>query len=141
MLDTIQVILEEGAIAPTHAHDNDAGYDLYTPIPVTLFPNERVAVDTKVKIDIPKGYYGRLESKSGLMKNKGITCRGTIDSGYRGNIIAVLFNHTNRYVNFQVGDKITQIVFLKCENPKIEIVQSFDGQTDRDTNGFGSTGN
>lgn len=140
MLESIQFIVESGAKAPTHAHENDAGYDLYTPKDFIIRPHSYIAIDTKVKVDIPKGYYGRLESKSGLMLNNGITCRGTIDSGYRGTIVVVLFNHTDKYVDFISGDKITQIVFLKCETPKIEIVQSFNGQTDRDTNGFGSTG-
>lgn len=139
MLDKVKIILSGHALAPEHAYDTDAGYDLRTPVVIVIPPRKRVLVDTQVKMDIPAGYYGRLESKSSLML-KGITSRGTIDSGYHGTIKVVLFNHSDSEVSFKVGDKITQVVFLKCETPKLEVVGHFDNDTERGNGGFGSTG-
>lgn len=140
MLNTIQVILESLALMPTKSHEDDAGYDLYSPCMAIIPAHKRAVIDTGVCVDIPKGYYARLESKSGLMRDKGITVRGTIDSGYRGTIKVVLFNHSDESVTFERGDKITQMVFLKCESPELKTVTSFEGKTDRGKNGFGSTG-
>ena len=61
MLDKVKIILSGHALAPEHAHDTDAGYDLRTPVVIVIPPKKRVLVDTQVKMDIPTGYYGRLE--------------------------------------------------------------------------------
>ena len=140
MLNLISVMLNHDALIPTKSHEDDAGYDLYSPCMAIIPAHKRAVIDTGVCVDIPKGYYARLESKSGLMKNKGITVRGTIDAGYRGSIKVVLFNHSDESVTFERGDKITQMVFLRCESPELKIVESFDGETERGENGFGSTG-
>ena len=139
-LTQLKIMLNPGAIEPTKSHEDDAGYDLYSPGMAIIPAHKRAVIDTGVCVDIPKGYYARLESKSGLMRDKGITVRGTIDAGYRGSIKVVLFNHSDETVSFERGDKITQIVFLKCESPTLKVVESFDGNTDRGENGFGSTG-
>lgn len=140
MFDRLQIVLYPEAFMPTKGHNDDAGYDLYSPCMAVIPANRRAVIDTGVCVDIPKGYYARLESKSGLMRDKGITVRGTIDAGYRGSIKVVLFNHTDEAVIFERGDKITQIVFLKCESPELQVIDSFDNNTDRGENGFGSTG-
>ena len=140
MLDKLNIVLDDGAIAPIHAHDTDAGYDLCTPVIAIIPHHQRATVNTGIRIDIPAGYYGRIESKSGLMKDKGITVSGTIDAGYRGPIKVVMFNHSDQDATFKRGDKIAQIVFLKCETPILEEVDTFQGSTDRGENGFGSTG-
>ena len=70
---------------------------------------------------------------------KGITSRGTIDSGYTGSIKAVLFNHGPEGYLIKTGDKITQLVLLPIITPELEIVEELE-TTDRAANGFGSTG-
>ena len=145
----IKIKLDEGAILPTRAHENDAGLDLYTPIDVEVsrcrwIPTEGLIVgsatiDTGVHIEIPKGYVGFIKSKSGLMVNHGLTADGTIDSGYVGSIRVKLFNHTSISYEFRAGEKIAQLVLLPIITPDLEVVDSLDS-TDRGENGFGSTG-
>ena len=84
MFDKINVLLEPSALMPTRAHDDDAGLDLYTPFFAMVPPHGRCVIDTGVHVGIPDGFVGKLESKSGLMRKAGITCRGTIDAGYTG---------------------------------------------------------
>lgn len=139
MLETLEVMLEEGAIAPTRAHSTDAGLDLYSPCFAYIPANGRSTIDTGVHVFIPKGYYGHIESKSGLMKKSGITARGTIDAGYTGTIQVVIFNHSNEGKSFERGEKITQLVIIPCETPSLKFVNTIP-DTDRKDDGFGSSG-
>lgn len=130
--------LDRGAIKPVRAHETDAGLDLFSNEKVVVPANGIASLDTGVHVQIPAGYVGLLTSKSGLMA-KGITCRGTIDSGYTGSIRAVLYNHTNRDCVIDYGYKVTQLVVLPCCLPELEIVDSLP-ETERGDSGFGSTG-
>lgn len=136
---TIEVVLDEGAIMPTRAHEHDAGLDLYTPFFAMVPPHGRCVIDTGVHVAIPAGYVGKLESKSGLMRNSGITCRGTIDSGYTGTIQAVIFNHSDMAYTFEAGNKVTQMVIYPIITPTPIRVDTLQ-KTNRGDNGFGSTG-
>lgn len=134
----MKVKLDPGAFIPEYAYEDDAGMDLKSPINGWLHPGQHLRIDTGVHMAIPKGYFGLITSKSGLM-DRGITSRGCVDSGYTGSISAVLFNHGEDVLEIRRGDKITQIVILKAEKPPIEIVDSME-ETARGNKGFGSTG-
>ncbi len=147
----MKIMLDEGAILPTRAHETDAGLDLYTPVDVFVDRSERrgeacegvdigsATIDTGVHVEIPKGFVGFIKSKSGLMVKHGLTADGTIDSGYVGSIRVKLFNHTSKPYEFEAGDKIAQLVLLPIITPGLEVVDSLE-DTERGDGGFGSTG-
>lgn len=139
MLEAIKVKLDNYAFEPTRAHEWDAGLDLKTPVAVGLFPRESLTINTGVHIEIPEGYVGMLKSKSGLNVNDNIVSEGVIDAGYDGAIVVKLYNHGNKMKRFEPGDKISQLVIMPVETPKVIIVDEIDGG-DRGSNGFGSTG-
>ena len=124
---------------PTRAYPTDAGLDLYAKEEAVIFPDTVKTVETGVHVEIPSGYVGLLTSKSGLMSKKGVTSRGTIDSGYTGAIRVTLINHGDRTLKIKAGDKISQLVILPIITPEIEVVDSL-GKTARGSKGFGSTG-
>ena len=135
----MKIKLDPGAVMPTRAHEFDAGLDLYAMEKTVIKPCDRATISTGVHAQIPKGFVGLLTSKSGLMAKEGITCRGTIDSGYVGSIHAVLFNHSHQYVTIEKGQKITQLVILPILNPELQVVEDLD-DTERGEGGFGSSG-
>lgn len=137
--DKLPVMLDHGAIMPTRAHESDAGLDLYTPFFIMVPPHGRSVIDTGVHAGIPDGYVGKLESKSGLMRKAGLTCRGTIDAGYTGTIQAVIFNHSDKAYTFEKGDKVTQLVIYPIATLTPVQVESLE-LTERGADGFGSTG-
>lgn len=143
-MKAMKVMLDHGAKMPTRAHPYDAGLDLYAPETVgahTIPPcGGSVTIDTGVHVQIPEGYCGFIKSKSGLNVKRGITVTGVIDSHYTGSIAVKVYNH-NHCFRYDVlpGDKIAQLVILKCELPELELVDSLE-DTDRGDNGFGSTG-
>lgn len=135
----MKIQLDEGALLPKRANPTDAGLDLISPVDTVVWPYSRVCIDTGVHVEIPHGCVGLLTSKSGLMRDMGITSSGTIDEGYSGSIGAVLFNHGNQVVKIRRGQKITQLVILPCLTPEIEVVDEISGGA-RGGRGFGSTG-
>lgn len=135
---SMKVVVDHGADIPTRAHSTDAGLDVYSTEDGWILPKSHKAFDTGFHVAIPDGFVGFLTAKSGLML-KGITSRGTIDSGYTGSIKAVLFNHSWRPVKIRKGQKISQLVIVPIVTPGLEFVDKLD-QTDRADGGFGSTG-
>lgn len=131
--------LDDFAIAPQKAHTSDAGWDLFNPRYVTIPARGWISIDTGVHFNIPEGWRAQLYSKSGRMAHEGITCRGLIDAGYTGPVIAVLFNHSCEDIFIAAGSKITQIIFE--ENPDITLEETDTlEETERGSDGLGSTG-
>lgn len=137
--DKVKIVLEPGAKAPKREHPTDAGADLYANEDVFIPHGEWRNVHTGVHIELPSYYFGWLASKSGLNAKKGITCRGVIDVGYTGEIIAALQN-IGPDIEIKKGEKITQLIIIPCIFPDFEIVDTIKGG-ERGNNGFGSTGN
>jgi len=133
--------LDNGAFMPERGHAEDAGLDLKTPQDVTIQAGGSAAIDTGIHVVIPEGYYGKLESKSGLnVKHNIVSLGGVIDSGYEGSIVAKLYNLGNEDFAFHAGDKIVQLVIMPCETPKLIVVDEIESISERGTEGFGSTG-
>lgn len=136
----MRIMLDKGAYMPVRAHLTDAGLDLRTPIDVIVPKGGSVSIDTGVHVELPKGYYGKLESKSGLnVKHSVVSLGGTIDEPYRGSIVAKLYNFGNEDYQFNAGDKVVQMVIQPYIAPDLQIVDSLD-ETDRGSDGFGSSG-
>ena len=137
----INVMLDPGAKAPERAHKWDAGMDLFMPKNATAYvkPGGSITIDTGVHVEIPEGYVGLLKSKSGLNVKRNLTGEGVIDAGYTGSIVVKLYNHGVIPYKFGPGEKLIQLLIIKCETPEVKIVESFK-ETERGAAGFGSTG-
>ena len=139
-MEKINVMLDEGAYMPERAHDLDAGYDIRTPVDVAF--THSVVIDTGVHVEIPKGYVGFLKSKSGLNVKSSLVGEGVVDAGYTGSIRVKLYKMDaadNEVYRFYRGNKIIQLVILPIVTPELELVDNLD-ETERGTNGFGSSG-
>ncbi len=133
-------MLDEGAYLPEKAHEADAGYDLRTPIPVRIPAGGSTTIDTGIHIAIPEGFFGKLESKSGLnVKHHIVSLGGVIDAGYTGSIVVKLYNLGKQDYTFQKGDKIVQMIIQPYANFKLEQVKTLE-DTERGDKGFGSSG-
>ena len=136
-------ILDRSIPLPKYSHTGDAGLDLYSSINCELRPFERKKIPTGIKISIPQGYAGFIQPRSGLAAKYGISIvntPGLIDSGYRGEVCAILINlDPKNSFEIKKGDKICQLVIHKVEEVKLEIVENLD-KTIRGEGGFGSTG-
>lgn len=128
---------------PTYAHPGDAGADLVSRVDVVIRPGERVLVPTGVAIALPPGHAGFVHPRSGLAARHGISivnAPGTIDEGYRGEILVNLVN-LDPSENFVVhrGDRIAQLIVQPVARAHFVAVDSLDATVRGDT-GHGSTG-
>lgn len=136
----IEIKLDDNALLPTRGHNTDAGLDLLTPADVVIKANDSAVIDTGVHIAIPEGYFGKLESKSGLNVNHNVVCLGgVIDCGYTGSIKVKLYNLSDEPMNFKRGNKVVQLIIQPCLLPDLLVVDNLE-DTERGNNGFGSTG-
>lgn len=136
----MKVMLDKGAVMPTRAHETDAGLDLYCREKKKLWARQSVVFDTGVHIELPHGFYGKIESKSGLnIKHGVVSLGGVIDEGYTGSIVVKLYNCGTESYNFERGDKIAQLIIQPYLAPEMELVKQLE-ETDRGEAGFGSSG-
>ncbi len=127
---------------PAYAHDGDAGMDLAAQTEVTLAPMGRAAVPTGLAVAIPPGWVGLVHPRSGLARRQGITVAnapGTIDAGYRGEVMVLLINLGTEAVTLERGDRIAQLLLQPVGRATVIEVDRLD-DTARGHGGFGSTG-
>lgn len=132
--------LHKDAILPTYAHDDDAGFDLYSIEGKILKPGKLEIISLGIASEIPKGWYVAIRDKSSLAFNQGIhTLAGTMDAGYRGEWKLVLVNHGTKRYRVEKKDKIAQGILLPSPQAKIIEVKKLS-VSKRGAKGFGSTG-
>lgn len=118
----------------------DAGYDISSNEDRVIFRDNSAIISTGLHMAIPRGYVGKIVSRSGLSFKHNIEVgAGLIDSGYRGEIKIHLYNFDSEAVSINKGDRIAQIIIIKHESPVFELVDELD-ETERGTHGFGHTG-
>ncbi len=136
-------MLDEGLPMPSYARPGDAGADLACAADVVIAPGERVLVPTGVAIALPSGYGGFVHPRSGLAARNGLTivnAPGTVDSGYRGEIMVCLHNTDLRTpIILHRGDLIAQLVIQPVLAAKFTRVDELPPSV-RGTGGHGSTG-
>ena len=135
--------LRDDAVLPSRAYDGDAGFDLAACESVRLGPGERAVVPTGLAVEIPDGYAGFVQPRSGLAARHGITIvnsPGLVDSGYRGEVLVVLLN-TDREESFTIepGMRIAQLVVQQVPEVALTEVESLAEST-RGARGHGSSG-
>ena len=142
MIDVPVRRLREDAVLPSQAYEGDAGLDLTACERAVLEPGGRAVVGTGIAVEIPDGYAGFVQPRSGLAARHGIgvaNSPGLIDSGSRGEIRVVLLN-TDREESFVVepGMRIAQLVVAPVAS--VRLVEAADLATsDRGGRGFGSS--
>ncbi len=137
------------AVIPSYAKPGDAGMDL-TAVSAKVENPKKVKVDFGIQIEIPQGYVGLLFPRSSVHKT---FCRlsnsvGVIDSGYRGNVMAI-FDLTeacdgacggNAEKIYAAGMRCAQLIIMPY--PQVEVVEVAElSSSERGGGGFGSSGN
>jgi dUTP pyrophosphatase len=136
------LIIAEPGFEPSYAKAGDAGADLRSTETLSLGPGQRALVKTGVRIAMPDGYVGLVHPRSGLAFKHGITVLntpGTVDAGYRGEIMVTLFNSSSEAFEINRGDRIAQLVFQKVERAQFHPVSELP-ESSRGDGGFGSSG-
>lgn len=135
--------LHPDAVLPRYARPGDAGADLASTAAVTLAPGERALVPTGIAIALDEGLVGLVHPRSGAAARHGLSivnAPGTIDSGYRGEILVNLVNlDPSEPIEIRPGDRIAQLLIQEYVRADFALVDSLPGSERGDT-GHGSTG-
>ena len=142
----INVELVNGGILPQKAHLWDACFDLHARLEesVTIHPGMSKLIPCGFIIELPIGYKACINPRSGLALKNCVTVLnspGQIDSTYRGEVCAVIINHSlNDSFTVYNGDRIAQMSIDLVEMVAFNTVDKVSKGTDRGWKGFGSTG-
>jgi len=143
---TLNYMYKSENAEPEYAYSTDSGFDLRANELVTLEPFGRALIPTGLYLDVPERCEVQVRPKSGLAIKRGLSVLntpGTVDYGYTGEIKVIVFNFTNESQTINIGDKIAQAVVCPViQGGQIDLVKVEEiKQKDRNSNGFGSTGN
>ena len=137
---TVKFKLGKNGLAPYKKYSNDAGWDIFAADQIGINPKSSALILTDLFFEIPEGQVGLVRSRSGL------SCRcqlevgaGVIDATYRGEVVVHLYNFSNERFVVRKGDKIAQILFIPINTISLVQVEQLT-QTERGSDGFGSTG-
>ena len=142
-LDVPVSLLSAAGAVPHYALPGDAGADLTLTEDVELAPLQRAVVGTGVAVAIPEGYAGFVHPRSGLAARHGlgvVNAPGTIDAGYRGEVMVILVNHDPTHaLSLRRGDRIAQLVVQPVVRARFVPVEELPA-SERGAGGHGSTG-
>lgn len=142
MTELAVLLKAEPGFEPVYAKPGDAGADLRSTVDALIPAGERALLPTGVSIALPAGYVGLVHPRSGLAAKHGITvlnAPGTVDAGYRGEILVTLLNTSRDDFAVSRGDRIAQLVIQQFEHAKFVAVTELPG-SERGETGFGSSG-
>lgn len=137
--------LNENAVIPTKAHNDDFCYDCYAVSAEEIAPNVwkyglgfALQLETGHADWVSYGFNLRPRSsvyKTGMVLANSI---GTIDEGYLGEICAIFYHVLPDMPRYKVGDKVCQIHLDNSYNIDFVEVEELTS-TDRGNGGFGSS--
>jgi dUTP pyrophosphatase len=130
--------LSENAVIPTYSKEGDAAMDL-TVTSMEIIDNEHIKYGFGIAVEIPIGYVGFVFPRSSCYKQRQILSNavGVIDSGYRGEISAVMIGTSSH--SYKVGERAAQLIILPYPEIEFEEVSELS-ETERGKDGYGSTG-
>lgn len=109
---------------------------------VPIRPGRHLYFPVGFAFEIPKGYEGQVRPRSGLARTNHVVAWhpiGTVDSDYRGEVMAALHNRSSEDFWLFHGDRIAQLVVAPVVRATLEEVDELT-PTERGAGGFGSTG-
>jgi dUTP pyrophosphatase len=129
---------------PAYATEGAAGLDLLAAIEadIELAPGARAAIPCGIAFALSENWEAQVRPRSGLALHHGLTllnAPGTIDSDYRGEVKAILINHSDVVFRISRGMKIAQMVIARHEQAELVEAGALS-ESSRGAGGFGSTG-
>lgn len=138
------VKLREDAVEPTYGSEQAAGFDLSVLEALSLSPGETRLVTFGIAVELIPGWEIQIRSRSGMTLRQQVivlNSPGTVDSDYRGELGAILYNAGKEEQIIFKGDRVAQGVLCAVGRAVFKEVES-DGlsSTQRGDKGYGSTG-
>lgn len=124
---------------PAYKRDGDVCMDCYARVFAIVPAFTRMLIPLGFKLELPCDYEAVIRPRSGLSKEGIDISVGTIDTNYRGEVMACVCNTLDEDFRIEEGDRICQLAIRKTPMIEWEIVDELS-ETERGANGFGSSG-
>lgn len=128
------------AICPTKSSADTAGFDLHSVEDVIIPPSDVRIVWTDIGFKIPRGYFGKVYSRSSFALQFMDVGDWMMNAYYRGPVAVIFFNFSNKVFEISKGSRFAQIIFQKIAAPTLTEVDKFENSIQRGQGSFGSTG-
>lgn len=130
------------AVLPSKKNINDTGYDLVSVEDVVIPAKGSAEVPTGLQVaKTEKGLWYLILPRSGMGFKYGIQPHlGVIDNEYRGDLGVKLYNFSDQDYNVTKGDRVAQIAYFPLLCVDSAWAENIE-ETNRGSNGFGSSGN
>jgi dUTP pyrophosphatase len=129
---------------PSYLTPGSSGADVGAAVqnPVEILPGAIVQIPLGFRIEIPWGFEAQIRPRSGLALDHGITilnAPATIDSDYRGPVMALVINLGRTSFTVRRGVRIAQLVIAPIAKGRFTLSDSLSS-TERGEKGLGSSG-
>lgn len=147
---------------PVYGLDGNSGFDLRAWIKedeegvkydkeekayaIALKPLERRLIHTGLYFKLPEFTEIQCRPRSGCSIHEGLTlinCVGTVDENFRGEVCILVVNLSDKKITIKSGERIAQGVLCPVYNShlvNLKKVDNISDDTERGSNGYGSTG-
>lgn len=139
----VKIKIVEGGKKPEYKRIGDACLDCYARIVCKLFvtipKGSRALIPLGFALELPPEWEAVIRPRSGNSKNGIDIAIGTIDSNYRGEVMANVINNSDEDFIINDGDRICQLAIRQAPTVYFEVVDKLS-ETNRGSSGFGSSG-
>lgn len=135
----VNIKLLEDGIIPVYKTEGSAGADCFSRVDAVIKPHETKVIPLGFAVEIPNGYEMQIRPRSGLATKGKQAIFGTIDSDYRGEVGAIIYNSSDNEFVVKKGDRIAQCLIAPVIIASFNAVDELS-ETERGNGGFGSTG-
>lgn len=140
----VRIKLIENGKLPEYKTFGSAGADCFARIDKKVIVRAKTieTIPLGFAVEIPQGYELQIRGRSGIARKNNVqvfNSPGTIDSDYRGECGAILYNASDEDFIVNPGDRIAQAVIAPVIQA-VWFVENELSETERGEGGYGSTG-
>jgi dUTP pyrophosphatase len=109
---------------------------------ITMKARERVVIPTGLSVELPRLWEAQILPLKNLAEKSGVTVLnspGTIDPDYRGEIMVILINHSDRQFVIKRGTPVAIMKFAPFIRAELVLTKKLNASR-RSDKGLGSTG-
>ena len=137
----VKIKLFDGGKLPEYKREGDVCLDCYSRCekPIEIKPKERALIPLGFALELPEGWEAVIRPRSGMSKSSVDSLIGTIDTNYRGELCAILWNNSGVAISVENETRVCQLAIREVPHVEWELADELS-ETKRGICGFGSTG-
>lgn len=105
-----------------------------------VWPFQTKTFNTGIAVSQPNSVWCQITARSSSARKHLLVFSGIIDSGYQGELFAVMRNLSLKPLIIKEGERYAQAIFYNAVRPTFRRVVEFSERTKRADTGFGSSG-